>query len=118
MERAGLSVVPAVLARDFDTLRNLVGPDTFLAGPDVAGSPTYAKAFCAAVRPNVVNAMTWHHYYGGGIGFPSVADLTSPAVLDSLHPRIERMLAATRLCGTNGSGPQPWIGETGNSFGG
>ena len=110
----GLSVAPDVLAKDFATLRRLVGPTGFIAGPDVAGSPSYAMAFCEAAQPNVVNAMTWHHYYGGKPGFPTIADLTSIPLLDSLASKITQMLEATRRCGNRS---QPWIGETGASYG-
>ena len=114
---------PSELAAGVSTLRALLhelwagaandGRRPFIAGPDVAGSATFAQQFLAALNAtNTTLEVLTYHGYCGGSGDPKVAaNVLAPSAMDSCASRASDYRA---LAGAPG---RTWQGEGEIAFG-
>ncbi|XP_065827834.1 heparanase-like isoform X2 [Oscarella lobularis] len=117
------TVHPEQMAHDFQTLRSIIDNLSLnptasirLAGPDTTkvsktGASDYYSRFLKTLGDGVVDAVTWHHYYGSNVHVTS-DNFHDVQTLDSLIPALqfarshaERFAPSAEL----------WLGET-NSF--
>lgn len=116
-----VTITPQQLAADYQTLRGILDSAGFqgvrINGPALAYQDAYLAAFASAVitPSNVVDDVTWHHYYGDGPDF-TVASFYSVTVMDSLIQDLEGALSAAQPTTSHGS--SLWIGETSSTYNG
>jgi len=136
-DKTNFTITPETTAEDFAAMTQLMkdvygqaGPPTvqessasrpMLIGSDVADGMSFLADFAsnlsARAAPGsdrVLSALTWHHYYGAGPKM-KVADFVEPRVLDSVRKDVK---AAQATAASLPGGTEPWIGESGSSYGG
>jgi heparanase 1 len=114
------------LAKDFNTLRNLLRKypkyaDSLLVGPDVTRPRTDSNQSTAYLREflteggHVVDAVTWHQYYFNG-ATAKVGDFLDPQTFDILKWQINAVKAIVQ--GDRLTDKRIWLGETSSAYGG
>uniref|UniRef100_UPI00398F4D0F heparanase n=1 Tax=Pristiophorus japonicus TaxID=55135 RepID=UPI00398F4D0F len=122
-KKAHIKIQGTQLGKDFQHLHNLLHTfkafeHTGLYGPDI-GQPrkrpiiTLLKGFLET-GGNVLDAVTWHHYYVNGRN-TSLKDFLSPKVLDSLKLKINKIF---KVVASTVPDKKVWLGETSSAFGG
>ena len=106
------------LGKDVTFLRRLLDTDfqaylsgSIIVGPDIGGdaSGQFIVDYLRSVDADVLKAVTWHHYYGGG-ELKYVENYTDPALLDSYIKHAQVSVETVR----KSAQPQVpvWQGET------
>jgi len=117
-----ISVAPEQLAEDFKTLKGilfeLTGGASKLYGPDMAtlGRYNFFHNFLANLQEGVLDAITFHHYYGASVNV-TTQTFTSVDYLDSF---LTYGFTAMNIIeqSTSFHRPPVWIGETSSTYGG
>ncbi|XP_075705933.1 heparanase [Rhinoderma darwinii] len=121
-KKSGLYVDGFQLGKDFITLHDLLSKYkryriSGLFGPDIGqpkkSSQKMLKSFLKA-GGEVINSVTWHHYYIDG-RTASMEDFVSSKILGSLSSEIKTVL---RIVNETVPGKLVWLGETSSAYGG
>nr|7RG8_A Chain A, Heparanase 50 kDa subunit [Homo sapiens]8E07_A Chain A, Heparanase 50 kDa subunit [Homo sapiens]8E08_A Chain A, Heparanase 50 kDa subunit [Homo sapiens] len=120
-KKAGIFINGSQLGKDFIHLHKLLRKSTFknakLYGPDV-GQPRgktakMLKSFLKA-GGEVIDAVTWHHYYLNG-RTATLEDFLNPDVLDTFISQVQKVLQVVE---STRPGKKVWLGETSSAYGG
>jgi len=118
-----ITIPPKQVAQDFLTLRKLLDTKTRgaskLFGPDVATLTryNYFENIISNMSENVLDAVTFHHYYGASEHITS-ANFTSVDYLDTFITYGSQALNIIHRSFKNLPHPPVWIGETSSTYGG
>lgn len=118
-----ITIPPEQLAKDFYLLRLILNEKTrnqaMLVGPDVAtlNRYDYFGKFLSSVRENVLDAVTFHHYYSSSNNI-TTKNFTSVTYLDSFLGYCREALSIIKSSFTKFPAPPVWIGETSSTYGG
>ena len=114
-------VSPSQLGRDFINFRNILRDlywphfkDSLLVGPDTASPGAGFTTEFLNVCGDVINATTFHHYYGGGPSLSHVDNYTDPKVLDGYRVRAREFISYVNA--SNYPSVPMWNGETSSTF--
>jgi len=116
-----ISIPPAQLARDFSLLKVVIAqesasvPNVF--GPDVAtlDRDNYFSKYLTNIEQGVLNAVTFHHYYGASKN-ATAADFINPAYLDKFLSYASKAKTMIKKGVTKDT--PIWAGETSSTYGG
>ncbi|XP_020014677.2 heparanase isoform X2 [Castor canadensis] len=120
-KKAGVFVNGSQLGEDFVALRKLLGKFTFksakIYGPDI-GQPRgkTVKLLTSFLKAggDVIDSMTWHHYYLNG-RIATKEDFLNPDVLDTFILSVQKIFQVVEETRPS---KKVWLGETSSAYGG
>ena len=117
------TIPPEQLAKDFKTLKEFLIRMTHgkskLFGPDMAtlGRYGYFHKFLSSIEQGVLDAITYHHYYGPSTNI-TVKDFVSIEYLDTFLGYTQEAEDIIKESITSFEAPPVYIGETSSTYGG
>ncbi|KXJ22945.1 Heparanase, partial [Exaiptasia diaphana] len=123
LSKFGRNMTAPQLGKDFSKLREILHNDpslgTIIVGPDANAledqtAKDYLKEFLES-GGDVVNAVTWHHYYVNG-RTAKIEDFYKATILDGLVAQLKEV--SDIVVSTTPPNTKPWIGETSSAYGG
>ncbi|XP_037385916.1 heparanase isoform X1 [Talpa occidentalis] len=120
-KKAGVFIDGLQLGEDFIELHKLLEKSTFknakLCGPDVGqprGKTLKMLRSFLMVGGEVIDSVTWHHYYLNG-RIATKEDFLNPDVLDSFISSVQQILQVVEEIRPH---KKVWLGETSSAYGG
>ncbi|KFO38385.1 heparanase [Fukomys damarensis] len=120
-KKAGIFIDGLQLGKDFIELHKLLQNSSFknskLYGPDVGqprGKTVKMLQSFLQTGGEVVDAITWHHYYVNG-RIATKEDFLNPDVLDTFMVSVQKILQVVE---ETRPGKKVWLGETSSAYGG
>ncbi|XP_021105971.1 heparanase isoform X3 [Heterocephalus glaber] len=120
-KKAGIFIDGLQLGKDFIELHKLLQNSSFknakLYGPDVGqprGKTVKMLQSFLQTGGEVVDSITWHHYYVNG-RIATKEDFLNPDVLDTFIVSVQKILQVVE---ETRPGKKVWLGETSSAYGG